>query len=120
MKSFKNGVPSTWNQVSGGRYNVLSGEINEKKFIVKLKERRLERGDAQMTPEEWGKEFAAPRKLVYAEESILNEMTLSPLIKAALADEKVQEKIHELGYSGIKFIEPILGGISRAPNPQLP
>lgn len=115
---FYEGVPSEWSPT--GRPNIMIGDVDGKRFLVKLKERRLEKGDAQMTEDEWAKEFAAPRNLVYAEESVLNEMKLSPQIKAALSTNEVQTKVQELGFNSISFIEPIIGGVSRSPNPDLP
>jgi hypothetical protein len=120
IETFQNGIPSEWDLLQQGRNNVMTGLIDGKRFVAKLKERRLEKGDAQMSPEEWSKEFITPRKLVYAEESILNEIKLSPDIKTVLAQDDVQDKIQQLGFSGISLIEPIIGGVSRTPNSDLP
>jgi hypothetical protein len=117
-ETFRDGLPSDWKNIEGVSSHVTMGEIDGKQFIAKMKIRRLERGDAQMSAEQWAKTFVAPREAVYAEESMLNEMSLSPQIKAALATHEVREKVRKLGFDEVFFVEPIIGVVERASDSQ--
>jgi hypothetical protein len=120
IDTFRDGIPSSWEVIGGGDRHVMAGEVDGKEFVVKLRNKRLLEGDAQVSPEEWSNTFVAPRKQVYAAESIVNEMKLAPVVKAALATDEVQQEVQQLGFNGVSLVEPILGVIARSPDRNLP
>lgn len=119
---FQDGIPSSWQAIGGGGANVMMGEIDGKRFIAKLRNKRIDEGDTQMSDEEWAGTFGVSRKVAYAEESITQEMRLAPKIKAALDTDETQMTIWELGLgvNKVTLVEPILGVVSRSPDVDLP
>lgn|GEM_PF-5364524 len=119
---FRDGVPLTWQVIGGGGRNVMMGEIDGKRFVAKLRNKRLDEGDLQMSDDEWAKVFGPSRRVVRADESLINEMHMAPKIKEALITDETQTTIREsgTGISGVGLAEPIMGVVSRKPNPELP
>ena len=119
---FRDGVPLAWQVMGGGGKNVMMGEIDGKRFVAKLRNKRLDDGDLRMSDDEWGSVFGPSRRVVRADESLTSEMHMAPKIKEALKTDEVHAAIQEsgTGISGVMLAEPIMGVVSRMPNPELP
>ncbi len=53
------------------------------------------------------------KSTIYACNSVLNEMSISLLVKNTVSDEKFQQEIRSLGFAGLKFVEPLLAVVDR-------
>ncbi len=108
---FQDGVPLDWvNHQPRGINSLLKGEVDGRTFI--MKEKRYggkKRVESILLSKQFGK-YANPEdaRAAYAMTSVLNEITLSPRVKRALAEPQAQDMAQDAGYSSISLIEPVI------------
>ena len=90
---------------------VFTNSKDDPKFMVKIKLITKEHFEFKAALKMPGDEIE--KRVIYAMNSVSNEMMMSPVIKEAITDEKIQTKIKDLGFAGVKFIEPLLATINR-------
>ncbi|MBI4079020.1 MAG: hypothetical protein HY429_01855 [Candidatus Levybacteria bacterium] len=127
VEEVKNGIPSSWlarEDPSWRRdiarevdpdYGQWIDNENRPRFFAKTRTmgmptwvayaKKMERGDVS--------DFGFSRRAHYAFASLLNEINLSPKIKAALNHKEVKELAVKYGMEEITFIEPLIGLINK-------
>jgi hypothetical protein len=112
----ENGVPSDWIPVvhNPNLGNFLSrrvnyvGRVGNSRVILKPRFKAGHFNKEQM-------KFAGEkmRRVVYAVNSVVNEISISPKIKEVLGGEDAQRIMAQYGFERIEFVEPLLGVVDR-------
>lgn len=90
--------------------NVFVDSLASPQFVGKRKQMTKDHYDFKAVLKMPGDEIE--KRVIYAMNSVTNEIRISPLVEMIVSDEKLQSEIRRMGYQGLKFIQPLLAMIN--------
>lgn len=116
IAAFYDGKPSDWSPYNNAEH-LFTGEVADQKLLVK--ERLFRAGpDGLARLREAAQESEneqAHKTKFYGYESLAREIELAPLVHAVTNSEAAQEMAKTHGFSGISYVEPLMGVITKYP-----
>jgi len=109
---FKNGIPDSWQQSpTGSRFHYDSPK--RPRYFAKTRQGSFPGGFNRETIRKRETSIIFERRRVYAFNSVVNEISLAPTVKAIVHSEEAQAIAREHGFKKLHFIEPLMAIIEK-------